>query len=308
MQFNFSDADARAALGFVRSQATHIEREVYKTQYPDIQYPNLVPVDTSANPFVKTVTYYSSDMTGKADWINGNSDDVPKADTSMGEHQTEVHTAGIGYGYGWEELNYAQMVGHNLSSDRAEAARRAYEEMVDRVALMGDTGKGFSGLFDYPGVPTASAETGGWDSAEPDAIVEDVNAALMGVYEGTNTVSMADTLLLPYQRIRYLNRRLPNSTSSVMDYMMQYNVYTTATGNPLTIRGIRGLNTAGAGGTPRMVAYRRSPDVLKLHIPMPHRFLPARQSGALRFDVPGVFRLGGLDIRRPAEVSYVDGV
>jgi hypothetical protein len=57
-----------------------------------------------------------------------------------------------------------------------------------------------------------------------------------------------------------------------------------------------------------MIAYRRDPQVLKLHIPMPHRFLGVYQDGPLHWVVPGVFRLGGLDIRRPLEVKYRDGI
>ncbi len=56
-----------------------------------------------------------------------------------------------------------------------------------------------------------------------------------------------------------------------------------------------------------MIAFRRSPEVLKLHIPMPLRFLPVQIDG-LRYKVPGVFRLGGLDIRLPKEVIYRDGL
>jgi len=41
---------------------------------------------------------------------------------------------------------------------------------------------------------------------------------------------------------------------------------------------------------------------------MPHRFLPAWQSGPLRWDIPGVMRLGGLDVRLPKEVVYLDGI
>jgi hypothetical protein len=74
------------------------------------------------------------------------------------------------------------------------------------------------------------------------------------------------------------------------------------------IRGVRGLDEVGTSGTPRMISYRRSPEVLKLHIPMPHRFLPAYQAGPLRYEVPGVFRLGGLDVRLPLEVTYTDNL
>jgi len=48
--------------------------------------------------------------------------------------------------------------------------------------------------------------------------------------------------------------------------------------------------------------------VLKMHIPMPFRFLPAWQTGPMKFDVPGIFRVGGVDIRRPKAVRYLDGI
>lgn len=303
--------DAQAALGFVQSQTAHIESQVYQIRYPDIQYPQLVPVDVSAHPFAKTVEYYSSDKFGAAEWINGNADDIPLAGTEMAKHQTAVHTAAIGYAYGWEEINQAQMLGINLTADYAMAARRAYEEMVDRVALWGDASKGFQGLFDNSNVPITPPQNGTWDgvSVTGDAILEDVNAALAAIHLNTNTVAMADTLILPWSRMHLIStKRLGDTNMTVLEFLRTNNIYTANTGQPLLIRGVRGLDTVGGSGTPRMIAYRRSPDVLKLHIPMPHRFLPVHQAGPLRFEVPGVFRLGGLDIRLPQEVTYVDGV
>lgn len=41
---------------------------------------------------------------------------------------------------------------------------------------------------------------------------------------------------------------------------------------------------------------------------MPHRFLPVWQTGPMWFDVPGIFRFGGLEIRRPGAARYVDGI
>ena len=75
-------------MGFVTSQTAHVEQQVNEVVYPDIQYPQLIPVDTSAHPFAQTVEYYSSDKTGKAEWINGNADDVPLANGERTKHQT----------------------------------------------------------------------------------------------------------------------------------------------------------------------------------------------------------------------------
>ena len=301
--------DEQAALGFLLGQTSHIESAVNETVYPDIQYPGLIPVDTSAHPFAKTVTYFSSDKFGKADWINGNADDIPMAGTELAKHETNVFMAGIGYGYGYEEINTAQMLGRNLPNDDAMAARRAYEEMVDRVSLKGDTDKGFKGLINHASVTAASAATGSWDSATADQILADVNAGILGVSTSTNYTAMADTMLLSPGKLNKLaTTRLGDTSMTLLEFLRRNNTYTAMTGQPLTIRAVRGLETAGAGDTERMVFYRRNPDVLKLHIPMPHRFLQARESGALNWIVPGVFRLGGLDIRRPKEVRYVDGI
>lgn len=302
--------DAQVALAFVMRQASIIEPGVYATRYPDIQYRDLIPVDTSGSEFASSVTYFSSDRFGKADWINGNSDDIPRAGTNRTKFETPVYTAGIGYGYGWEEIGKAQLLGINLPSEDAAAARRASDEMVDRIALTGDASKGFTGLFNATGVTPVAAPTGGWDTATPAQIVADMNAALLNIFNGTNTTSIADRLLLPWSKFFKISttQMSAGSDTTILQFFIANNVYTAATGRPLMIRGLRGLDTAGVSGVARMIAYRYAPEVLKLHMPMPHRFLPVYQSGPLRFDVPGVMRLGGLDVRLPKEVAYVDGI
>lgn len=298
-------------LGFLVSQRSYIETEVNRTVYPEIQYPSLVPIDTSAPDWISTVTYYSQDMYGKADWINPNADDVPKAGTNRAKYETAVHTAGIGYGYGVGELETAIMMGTNLAAEDAMAARRAYEEMVDRVVTMGDVAKGFYGLINAPGVTAGSAVNGNWlTTATPLQMIADVNTALTGQYSGTLFTSVADTLLLPYAHWLKLatTPMSADNSQSVLDYITTKNVFTAATGRPLTVRAVRGLETAGAGGTARMVSYRYDRNVLKLHIPMPHKFLETWRAGPLRWEVPGIFRLGGLDVRRPKEMAYTDGI
>lgn len=303
--------DAQAAMGFMLRQTSYIEQAVNEVVYADIQYPLLVPVDTSAPEWVKTVTYFSSDKFGAAKWMNGSADDMPTAGTNRSKFETSVHTAGIGYGYGLEEIGQAALLGINLPADNAKAARRAYEEMVERVALFGDTEKGFEGLLNASTVPTGAAATGSWGSATGVQIAADVNGALLGQFTNTNFVSIADTLLLPYAKFLQISTKPLSDTNpemTVLNWLQMNNVYTAQTGQPLTIRAIRGLETLGSGNTNRMVAYRRNPNVVKLHIPMPHRFLPVWQAGATYFEVPGIFRLGGVDWRLPKEANYVDGI
>jgi hypothetical protein len=312
---NVRDA-LQANLGFVELQTSHIETGVYRNAYPDVQYPGLIPVDTSANPWVTTVTYYSMDRAGVANWINGKAYDIPLVGVALNQFQTTVHMAGVGYDYGLEEVNQARMLGLNLPGEKASTAKRASEEFIDQIALVGDTAKGFEGLFSSTAVTAGTAPNGAspvsplWAGKTGLEIINDVNTVLSGVYTDTNTTRSADTLLLPYSRFNQIAIKPMFTTDNpmtVLAYIRLNNIYTAQTGQPLDIRGLRQLDTRGAGSTARIIAYRKSPEVLKLHMPMPHQFLPVQLEG-LTYVIPGIFRLGGLDIRLPKEIRYLDGV
>lgn len=307
----------QVAMSFLIRQATLIEPTVYAIRYQDIQYPQLLPVDTSAPEWIQSVTYFSMDAVGQAQWFSGLAHDVPKVETTREKFETTVSMAAIGYGYTLEELGNAQLLGMNLSADKASAARRAAEEKIEQVAFVGDAGKGFTGLVNAatPTATTAPADGTGsattFASKTPDQILRDFNGQLTGIFTGTLGAEIADTALLPYSVLLDLSTRRIDAVNqtTILEWVERNNIYTRTTGQPLMIRGVFGhLETVGSGGTKRMVAYRRSPEVLKMHMPMPFRFLPAWQTGPIKFDVPGIFRLGGVDIRRPKAVRYLDGI
>ena len=119
----------------------------------------------------------------------------------------------------------------------------------------------------------------------------------------------ADTILLPPGvLVGMAGRMFQGQPITLLDWIKNYNVLTVQTGRPITLAAVRGLETAGLGGISRMVAYRRDPSVLKMWIPMRHRFLDVWQRGPMIFDVPGIFRVGGLEIRMPAAMRYLDGI
>lgn len=303
------------ALGFLLSQTAYIEQEVYRIAYPEIIYQQLIPIDTSAGEWSKSVTYFSLDKVGQADWLSNMATDMPYADVNRNKFEQGIEMAGIGYTYTLEEIGQALMIpGLNLTAERAEAARFAYEMFMDNHAYRGSTAKNVTGLFNNPNVTVVTAKTGGsgsthWSVKTADEIIGDVQDALTGVYAGSLTVEMADTVLMPIGEMQKLaNVRIPNTYGNALDYLARYNLYTFNTGAPLTIRGVLGLDSAGADGGGRMIVYRRDPRVLKLHVPMPHRFLPVFQRSAIQFDIPGIFRVASVEVRRPGAVRYIDGI
>ena len=118
----------------------------------------------------------------------------------------------------------------------------------------------------------------------------------------TNGIDMANTVVLPLAAYAALATRQLDATSDVtiLEFIRRANVYTTRTGQPLTIMADHRLAT-------KMVVYKRDPSVLKLHMPMPLRFLPPQYVN-LSVRVPGMFRFAPLSIRRPKAVRYVTAV
>jgi hypothetical protein len=308
-------ATAQEAMGFVTDQTYRINAEVYAIQYPELNYAELVPVDSQGPEWSSGVITYVTDSAGKAKWFSGGAKDMQLAEVTRGKTETTFDMAGIGYEFNLEEVNRAALVGQPLTNQKADAARRGAQEFIHGFALLGDSGKGLKGLLNHAApvsglvANNAGATSRLWINKTVDEILADFNTGLTGIYTGSQTVEMADTVLLPIPKLLYIAQKRIDNTSqtTILEFLQQKNTYTLTTGRPLTIRGLLELTGAGAGATDRMVLYRRDPGVLSFYLPMPHRFMPAWQNGPLNFLIPGIFRVGGVEIRRPASVRYQDG-
>ena len=299
---------------FLTSQAAHIEPEVYRIQYPNIQYPELVPVDNSAPEFAGQVTYFSMDGVGEAQFFGTHANDVPFVDTERQKFDVRIENLAIGYKFNEFELEYAMRLGINLPNEQAMIARRVMEEKTDQIVLNGQSQMGWDGLLNSSvvnatNVAGANANARVWSGKDGPAIAQDINDAISSIEQDSLQVEMADTVLLPVAQRNLLATKQFSTASdtNILTWVQRNNVYTAQTGRPLLIRTCRGLESAGAGNTARMVVYANRMDVLKLHRPMPFRFWPAQQ-WMFQYYVPGVCRLGGLEIRRPGAVRYRDGI
>ncbi len=298
-QFTLDVNDA-ANIGFVVQQQAHIESQVLNRKYPAITYMNDVPVDTSANPFAKTVTFFSADRVGTAKVLNGHGVDIPLANVDLNKFDAPVHMAAICYSFSLEEVGQAQMMGMNLDAMGADAARFAYEKFVDLAVYNGTGLPNATGLYNSAAV-TPVAATGAFSGLTGDQILTNLNTLIGGAYSATLGVALVNTVRLPLAVFADLtSRRLVDTNMTVMQFLREANVYTAQTGQQLDIKGDFRLTT-------RAVAYMKDPEVLKLHLPMPLRFLPV-QPRNLEYYVPGMLGVAPLDIRRPGAVRYMDGV
>ncbi len=306
------------SLGFLIAQTTSLKSEVYRIKYPDVDYARLVPVDMSDMPWATSITHFSQDMSGKMEPINPNTTELPFVELQHSKHEVPIGLYGAALGWDIQEINQAMMLNIPLRNDKMIAARRAYDEMNWNLVLNGDSNIGWDGLINNSNVTAVDADTTGsgatdalkrrWENKEADDIILDINKALEGVYTGSNTVEMADTIALPPGVLASMASKAVSGTdTSVLRYIQQNNVYSLQTGQALTIVEIRGLENAASSSLGRMIAYCRDPQCLRYYIPKPLTFEEPQQH-LLHWKVPFYCRIGGLEIRRPKTLRYVDGI
>lgn len=308
--------DAQQQLAFLTPQLYRINTEIDRTAYPSFDYSRLMFVNTEGDMWDVGSVFFSGDVAGKAEFLAGGGTDMPYADISAKQFMQANHFAGIGYRWNLQELNRAAKLNRNLGNDKADSARSVAEAFCYGMAIRGSAEKGTTGITNDPNVPTANVQADGaagatmFASKDSAKVLRDINAIINAPFIATAETKRANTLLLPTsRRVALGSTMLPDSGGkTLLTFLREENDFTQETGQTLTVIGSRELETAGAGGTARMVAYANERDVVQFHLPGPHTFLPAHQQSSMIWEVAGIMNVGGVEIRRPKAVAYRDGI
>ena len=309
--------DAQAALPFVIAQGRNIETKVYERRYPTFNYGAHVPVVTEGNEWAIGTTFFTVDAAGEAKFLSGAGTDMPFNQATRDQASQDFAMIGSGWEWNIEEINQAALYRVDLNATKATSAADKVERLLNSVAMVGSTEKGWSGFVNNPNVSrvdVAATGTGGsrlWKDKTVDQILTDMNSLLTSIRDNSGEVEWADTLRLPPAAFRFMSTvrvGAPDFLMSALDYFRRSNVYTAETGQQLDIQPLRELANAGAGGTGRMVAYRKDVEVLRFHLPMPRRVLATRQKSIMGFETGIIARTGGTEIRLPGAVAYADGI
>lgn len=329
MNNRFNAMDAGVMLSFARQQSHVLNSQVYDIEYPEMDLRGLIPINTNIPQWASGMDTFVMDKVGRAAWQSTYAKDVPLADVTMTMVSTTFAEYAVGYQWNIGELGKAQFSNFPLTTRRAESARFASELFVYENALIGDPIKGWTGLLNNaqaqvsisPATGSAAPNSAwvlndGTGNKTPEEILSEVNVLIMGPPNGelgVVTNLLADTVLLPSAAYTYISTTPFGVTSpgkTILQAIMESNVYTQRTGHPLTIRELPVLATQaelGIVGGGRAVAYRNDASVLELPMPMIFQFYPVYQDGPFNFTVPGMGRIGQLDLKRPA-LRYLDGI
>lgn len=297
--------DAQQTMAFLTPQLLRVEQGVYMVKYPLADYAEFMPVDTEGSIWTAGSLYYSGDIAGKPEWFDVAADDMPYADASRTQFLQENHMAAIGYKWNRMDLERGQQLGINVLADKANASTSSAERFIHKTAMRGDGLKFTSGFVNDPLATTVPALAAITAASDADQDIGILNSALESVEANTGETYQADTLALPTTTYNIIGRkRLAGTSDTVLSFLR-------ANSNVpnLTIKKSRHLETAGSGGTKRLVAYANNREVHRFHLPGGgHQLFPAWQKGPFSWEVPGIMAIGGYENRIPKAKTFYDGV
>ena len=239
---------------FFDRELVSIKTKTYDAKLAELKGLSLIPISTDAGSGANEIVYRRYRGVGFAKIIADYAKDFPRVDVFGEEASVKVKGIGDSYGYSIKEIRASQRAGKNLDTRRATTARRAHDEMMNKMALKSDPVNGYKWSYiDYPNYRsylqadgTGNSKT--WGSKDVDKILRDINAMVDTVMVPTSGREIPDTLLLPLAQYNDLaNRRLTNTDRTLIRYILDNNPHIKR------IEWLTELKGAGASGADRAI-------------------------------------------------------
>jgi hypothetical protein len=310
-EFKSLTLDAAGDIFFAR-QLEVIQSRVYEFEYPAFKAFSYIPVNYSINPGAEFITSTGYQSAGRARVINSYSDDLPEASLISSQISQPIVSIGASYRYSHQEIRAAQFANISLSMRLAEAARRAVEQKMNELAIVGDPMSGMTGFINNPAVPVVPVPADGvgappedqkWVNKTPEQILRDMNLVVNTVVSNSSGIEMPNTLLMPLDQYTLISTTPRSSTSdtTILQYFLLNSPSITK------VDWLSQLKGAGASGKDIMIAYENNENKLAMQIPMPFTQYPPQERN-LEFVIPCESRFGGVTIYYPSSVAIGEGI
>lgn len=296
------DANETAILN---RQLEYVKQRTFEIIYPSLKARQFIPLDTPAPAGAETIAYDEFDKVFQAKVIANFADDLPEVDVFKTRVIAGVHWLGSSYSYSVRDIQAAAFSNVTLPQRRAAACRESIERLMDQILATGHVSGGLTGFLNHASIPITAVVTGTWTTATAAQILGDIRAALNAIFNTTNGEYQADTLLIPTNRFTFLAAtQFSAASDKTVLAWLQENLRAFGV---TTIDHWWRLNTAGAAGATRMVAYKKDPDVLNANIPVEYTELPPQPKN-LAFRIPAYAKIAGLELHQAGACTYMDTV
>lgn len=292
---------------FLARELTQIRARVLEVAKAPMNAFRIFPVQTEIAPGAATAIQRVYDSTGMAKVIANYADDLPRADAVGKEIVSKVVTVGDSYGYNTMEIEHAQFAGVNLSMYKAQAARRAIDLKINKMAWFGDADNGVTGFINNPNLTSVTLAADGTGSSTkfvdktPDQIIRDVSKLITAINVATNNVENPNMVLFPTEAFDHIvmTPRSQYSDLTILEFLRRSHP-------DVRFEKVGELDGAGTAGADLMIAGRFDPDVVRLEIPERFRQMPVEKRN-LEYVVDCIARVIGVTVTIPMAFSKASG-
>lgn len=293
-------------LAFFISQLANLEAKIYEAKYTNINFQELIPINTNVPEWADTWDYISYDAVTLGKFIGSSADDLPNVSLRANKTVVQIGYAGNKYDYSLDELRKSQQLRMPIDTIKGRAAFRGSQEHSQRVAYFGDAARSMQGLFNNANLALDNS-TVTWSTATGQEIVDDMNSLMIKVWIDSANVHLPNVFVLDSDRYAQItSQRMDSGTdTTIMEFFMKNNLFTTTTGQPLRVHPRLQLKGAGVAAKDRMMTYELNDDNLGLVNPIPWRPL-APQMKNLTISIPCEYKISGVEFRYPFSGAYRD--
>lgn len=295
--------DANDVTATFAREFEHIDQELVRTEFAPLVGEELIPYDAGGGPTAQAETYRMVTQVGRAKFAAHTAGNMPTVDVVGKEYTQKTEQLHVGYRYTVMDLLRAAEGTIKIDTEVKRSAVEAIARLHEETAALGNTDFGWYGFANCGDVPLVTPLTGDWlDSATtPDDILNDILELIHSVKSATKGVIDADTLAIPLSYEKVFNRRLGDGSDTTIRAWVLAHIPQLK-----QIKSWHFLDTADDAGTgPRVVAYRKTKDVLRYFANSMFNEQAPQYEG-LDIKVPCWGVSGGMSIRKPLGMAYMD--
>lgn len=310
-----SRLDSNETIYFVE-ELNHVKARAYEKKYPELKGANgmLFPISSEADPADETITYEFFDEVGVGAIISSYADDLPRVNVKGQRFTSDIRGIGESYEYSLLDIRKGTKTGKSLSQRQANAARRANDQKINKIAWYGDAEYNLVGILNNPNVTAGTVQVGAtstkykWAEKTADEILLDMNDAINDTIVLTNGVESPNMLILPIAQYALISTtRLAAGTDTTILQFFKNNQPGITVERVVELKDVDPLPSGNSGPKDVMISYVKDEEHLSLEIPQAFEQLPVQERN-LAFVVNCHSRCGGIIIAYPLAVNIVEGI
>ena len=282
------------------TQLEFVESTIYEQKSAPAKSSLFIPMNTTIPETADTWAYRMWDGFGMCKIIHGYADDLPMVGRYAKKYTAPIRTEGNAFGYSLDDIRAAAFAGIPLSNDLGVQARRIHEMFIDGLLAVGSADDGLAGFVNNTNISDVALPTGSWAGATTAQILADLHY-------------FCDRVRIQSMQNYEANTMLFDTVSWGIVTTRPYSDYSPDTILQIFMRQKPSMQNAdtwwrldtAAAGSPALIAYARTPEVVEGIVPVAFEMLPP-QAKNLGFKVPCRSRCGGTSLKYPIGAVKTD--